>query len=88
MKKDLNFEELMGSINTQASAQAYPLAHDPLQNHVTGLSKLEVFTCAALQGLCASSTARPGSEYATLNISTDAVKIARATIDQLNRGNK
>ena len=88
MKKDLNFDERMGALDYPPNAQAYPLAHDPLQNHVSGLSRLEVFTCAALQGLCASSDAPAGSEYKALNISTDAVKIAKATINELNRVEK
>lgn len=87
MKKDLNFEELMGSINTQPSAQAYPSTHDPLRSHAPGLTKLEVFTCAALQGLCVGAEVST-LEHRILNISVDAVKIAKATIDQLNRSGK
>ena len=78
----------MGSINTQGNAQAYPSTHDPLQSHAPGLSKLEVFTCAALAGLCVGAENLNVFDHKILNISTDAVKIAKATIDQLNRMGK
>lgn len=53
-------------------------------SHFQGMTKLEEFTKAAMQGLCAGI--EPGITDADIkNISSAAVLIAKATIEQLNK---
>lgn len=67
--------------------QAYPVAN-PTSEYTSGLTKLEVFTMAAMQGLCNSA----GSEWINGRsltqsqvdlISRSAVWIATATLSEL-----
>jgi len=71
-------------MKTEPNDSAYPMVLNDdnfnSSNHQWGLSKLEAFTLAAMQGLCAAS----GNVYSSDQIGKDSVKIALKTIAALN----
>lgn len=62
--------------NKLYSSPANPVIADK-NVHALGLTKLEAFTMAAMQGLCATDN------YGTKILSELAIEIAKATLDKL-----
>lgn len=58
------------------------------KNLATGLTKLEEFTKAAMQGLLAGGycVSDGDARYRLKDVPTEAVNIARAVLDELERG--
>ena len=88
MKKNLGFDDQVMFETYPPNAQAYPLAHDLDQILSSGLTRLEVFTCAVLQGLCSNAENVNIFDHRISKIANDAVKIATATIEHLNKAAK
>lgn len=77
-------------MKTEPNAAAYPVIG--MGYEATGLTKLEAFTMAAMQGMCeaayarqlADEIAKPGLSFRE-TIGYAAVQVAKATIEALNK---